>query len=74
MQPQEVPGQQQDIGATGIQARHLDGNDAQAEKQVATEFALLDHLFEIAVGGADHPQIDLALLHRTDPANGPVFQ
>ena len=31
---QEVPGQQQDVFATGIQARHLDRDDAQTEEQV----------------------------------------
>ena len=31
-------------------------------------------MFQVTVGGADHPQIDLALLHSTNPADAAVFQ
>ena len=74
MSRQKVAGQQQNVFPPGVQARHLDRDDTQTEKQVAAELALLDHLFKVAVGGADHPQIDFALLDRTDPANRPVLQ
>ena len=74
MTGEEVPGQQQDVFATRVQTRDLDRNDAQPEEQIPPEFTLLHHLLKVAVGRADHPQIDLALLHRTHAANGAIFQ
>src|SRR5690606_26185477 len=71
---QEVPGQQQDVAAALVKSRHLDGDDSQAEEQVPAEFALLDHLFQMAIGRADDPQVDLALLDRAHPAYGSVLK
>ncbi|MNG15937.1 hypothetical protein D3C84_997990 [compost metagenome] len=74
MQGEEVPSQQQDVFTPGIQPGDLDGDDAQAKEQVTAKLALLHHLLQVAVGGTDDAQIDLAFLHRANPANGPVFQ
>src|SRR5690606_11104984 len=71
---QEVPGQQQDVAAALVKSWDLDGDDSQAEEQVPAEFALPDHLFQIAVGCADDPQVDLALLDRAHPAYGSVLK
>ncbi|MNN35012.1 hypothetical protein D3C81_1488480 [compost metagenome] len=35
---------------------------------------MLHHLLQVAVGGTDHPQVDLALLHRTNPADTAILQ
>src|SRR6185369_7582182 len=74
MRIEEIPRQQQYVVAAHPQGWHLDGNDAQAEIQVAAELALLDHRFEVPVGGADDAQVDLALLDRSDAADGLLFQ
>ncbi|MNI94694.1 hypothetical protein D3C73_1528340 [compost metagenome] len=57
-----------------MQPRYLQGDDAQPEEQVPAKLALLHHLFEIAVGGADHPQVNLALLDRTYAADAAILQ
>src|SRR5690554_940002 len=69
-----LPGQQQDVAAALVKSWDLDGDDSQAEEQVPAEFALLDHLLQIAVGCADDPQVDLALLDRAHPAYGSVLK
>src|SRR5690606_33722554 len=64
---EELAGEQQDVLAALAQRRQLDGHDREPEVQILAELALTDHLPEIAVGGRDHPDVDLADLALADP-------
>ncbi len=55
----EMPGQKGNILAPLPQRRQLQGEDVQAIVEIGAKAAGGDGLFEIAIGGGDHPHVDL---------------
>ncbi|MNN04725.1 hypothetical protein D3C81_1174560 [compost metagenome] len=70
----EVAGQQQDVLAAFAQGRHFDVEDVEAIEQVLAEQAFADHFFQVAVGGAEDPYVDLDLTVTADPAKTAVVE
>ena len=64
---EKVRGEVADVFRPLAQRRHLDGNDFQPPVQVFAEGALAHPLRQIAVGGADHAQVELDRLLAADP-------
>jgi len=54
----EMMGQVGDVGRSFPQGRDPDGHYVEAVEEVGPEASLPDHLFKVAVGGRDHPDID----------------
>ena len=66
--------QQQNVLAALAQWRHFDVKHVQAIEQVLAKRTLVDHFFEVAVGGAEDPHIDLYLAFAAYPAEAAVIQ
>jgi len=66
---EESGGEQRDISGTFAQRRYLDADDVEAIPQVLAEFAFLDQLGEVFVGGGDDPHVDLARPARAERAD-----
>ena len=67
---QEGDGQQRDVALPLAQRRQVDGHDVQPVIEVLAELAVADHFGQVAVGGGNQADIDLALgriAHLLDP-------
>ncbi len=71
---QEILGQKIDIVSAIAQRRQLEDDHGQPEVQVLPEFSVRHRLFEIGVGGGDHPGIDLDFLPAADPLKALFLQ
>ena len=71
---QEVVGQQGDVFLPFPQGGHDDLQHAEAEVEVAAEAPLGHVAFQVAVGGGDHPHVDLDRLAAADALEGMPFQ
>ena len=67
-------GEQRDISHAIAQGRHLDFDYRDAEIKVFAEGAFADHLLQIAVGGAEHSNIDGMRNVRTQALDRPLLQ
>ena len=52
-------GQQRHVAGAAAQRRHFEGHHVQAVIEVFAELALLDAAGQVAIGGGDHPDVDL---------------
>src|SRR6185503_2782641 len=66
---QDVLGQIRDVGHALAQRRDADGDDVQPVVEVLAELAASDQALEVAVGGGDDADVDLAGLLVADPAD-----
>ena len=66
--------QQQNILATLAQRRHFKVQHVQAVKKVFTKRPFIDHLFEVTVGRAEDPHVDLDLTLAAHPTKAAVIQ
>ncbi|MNP40409.1 hypothetical protein D3C76_1340500 [compost metagenome] len=70
----EIAGQQQDVLAAFAQGRHFDVEDVEAIEQVFAEQAFADHFFQVAVGRAEDPHVDLDLTVPAHPAKAAIVE
>ena len=63
-----------DVLAALAQRRQLDVDDREAEVEVLAEVARLDLLHQVAVGGGDHPHVDLDDVVAADAPHLAVLQ
>ncbi len=70
----EVSGQQQNVLTALAQRWNLKIEDIKAVEQVFTEGAFADHLFQIAVGGAENAHIDPYFAIATDAPEAAIVE
>ena len=71
---QEMVGQRNDVGFPGAQGRDGDLQLIDAVKKVGAEAVLLDLIFQVLVGGGQHPDIDLDRVLAFQRGHLAVFQ
>ena len=70
----EVDGQLRNIASPLAQRRQANFERIDAKHQILAKLAALDHLFQITVGRADHPHIDLERIVVTHPTHFAALQ
>ena len=66
--------QKRDVLAALAQGRQVYGHHRQPVEEVLAELVLLDHLAQVAVGGADHPHVHRDGLFAADQLEGLLLQ
>src|SRR5260370_20246222 len=71
---QEVDAQIFNVATALPQRRHVQIHHVDAVGKILAESPLFDLRFQMAVGGAHHPHLDLLVLLGADPAELPILQ